>query len=121
MSVFVTNFYKLCTMKKIAPTAALSEMGVGRSVFKKWKDGSTPHEYTAHRVADYFGVTVEDMNNPDFSPSPSLFSKETQSEQAEMLEELRRRPSMRTLFSLAKDATDEEINTAIKIIVALKK
>ena len=45
--------------------------------------------------------------------SPSMYN--------EYLEELKNRPEMRMLFSLAKGATKEDIEQAVKIIEALKK
>ena len=110
-------------MKKISPTAALNEMGIGRSVFTKWKDGATPHDYTVHRVADYFGVSPEDLNDPDFVPPRSLPSAKSESsnEMNELLEAIRTRPIMRALFSVSSRATDDDINEAIDTIIRRMK
>lgn len=112
--MFKEKFIELCNEKGVSPSKVCRDVGITPTAYSCWTEASIPRKTTLKRIADYFGVT------------PEYFTQETepqepQSEQTELLEAMRRKPSMRVLFSLAKDATEEEINTAIKIIVALKK
>jgi transcriptional regulator with XRE-family HTH domain len=65
-------------------------------------------------IADYFNV---DMNTLTDSKASTELNEELQ----EYLEELKNRSEMRMLFSLAKNATKEDVLQAVKIIEALKK
>ena len=57
--MFWEIFLKLCVEKGISATQAMSEIGLSGSGITKWKNGSAPRAATLHRIADYFGVTVE--------------------------------------------------------------
>ena len=76
------------------------------------------------KMADYFGVTVgylmgteeEEPNATDKENNPIVLDDDA----LELLEELKERPEMRTLFSVSRKATKEDILKAVKIIEALK-
>ena len=75
------------------------------------------------KIADYFGVTVDYLMGRE--NEPEVFDKEKNlivldDDALELLEELKTRPEMRTLFSVSKKATKEDILKAVKIIEALK-
>lgn len=36
-------------------------LGMQKSAVTRWKNGGGPNSSTVHKVADYFGVTVEDL------------------------------------------------------------
>lgn len=65
-----------------------------------------------------FGVTLDYLLGRDESPAPELSVPDD--ELWEIREQLRRRPEMRTLFSVTKDASSEDLKKAIKIIETLK-
>ena len=65
-------------------------------------------------IADTFNV---DMN----TLTDSKKSVEVSDELQQYLEELKNRNEMRILFSVAKNATKEDVMQAVKIIEALKK
>ena len=76
------------------------------------------------QAADHFGVSLgylmgtegEEPNAIDKENNPIVLDDEA----LELLEELKTRPEMRTLFSVSKKATKEDILKAVKIIEALK-
>ncbi len=99
--------------------------GVTQSTLSDWKRGrSTPKTDTLQKIADYFGVSVdylmgreeEPVNVVDKENNPIVLDDEA----LELLGELKTRPEMRTLFSVSKKATKEDIMKAVKIIEALK-
>lgn len=59
--MFFNNFVDLCNKKRISPSAAAEEMGFKRSVVTRWSQGTQPRQATLQRIADYFGVTVEEL------------------------------------------------------------
>lgn len=99
--------------------------GVTQSTLSDWKRGrSTPKTDTMQKLADFFGVSVDYMMGRE-SDEPNAVDKENNpivldDEALELLEELKERPEMRTLFSVSRKATKEDILKAVKIIEALK-
>lgn len=76
------------------------------------------------KIADHFGVSLgyltgteeEEPNATDKENNPIVLDDDA----LELLEELKERPEMRTLFSVSRKATKEDILKAVKIIEALK-
>lgn len=63
--MFFDTFKKLCDDKGVTPTKASNEIGFSKGSVsywkKKWQQGidSKPDSYTAAKIADYFGVSVD--------------------------------------------------------------
>lgn len=99
--------------------------GITTSTLTSWKQGKyVPKPDKLQKIADYFGVSLgylmgtedEEPNAIDKQNNPIVLDDEA----LELLEELKTRPEMRTLFSVSKKATKEDILKAVKIIEALK-
>ena len=45
----------------MSPSAVAEEMGYQRSVITRWSNGTKPRQATLQKIADYFGVTVEEL------------------------------------------------------------
>lgn len=58
--MFYDNFLHLCNQKGISPSAAAVEMGFQKSVVTRWKK-STPTEANRRKIAQYFGVSLDDL------------------------------------------------------------
>ena len=67
MNYFWENFLALCCQFNKTPTAVTRELGISKSLITHWKKGGIPHQITAKKIADYFGVTVEYFSNPQKS------------------------------------------------------
>lgn len=97
-------------------------VGVSKSTVKKWEDG-----YISNMKRDKIALLAKALKlNPvilitgeDESTSTSQLTDDE--ELQEYLEELKNRSEMRMLFSLAKGATKEDVEKAVKIIEALKE
>lgn len=59
--MFYDNFIKACNLKGKTPSAALSEAGIDKSASTRWKNGKKPTDATIHKLADYFGVSPEEL------------------------------------------------------------
>ena len=59
--MFYFNFVNLCNSVNKSPSAVAEEMGFKRSVVTAWKNGRQPRQATLQKIADYFGVSVDDL------------------------------------------------------------
>ena len=99
--------------------------GISQSTFRAWKTRRnliSPEK--GKLIADYFGVSLGYLMGSE-EAEPNAVDKENtplvlDDEALELLEELKSRPEMRTLFSVSKKASKEDILKAVKIIEALK-
>ena len=113
--MFKENFIRLCNQKGVAPTVVCTSVGLSDAAFSKWTDDSVPRKATLQRIADYFGVTTDYLlNGPKAEPDDT-------DEMTELLQELKTRPEMRMLFSLAKGATKEDVELAVAIIQRMRQ
>ena len=58
---FYENFLKLCNLAGKSPSGVALEIGISKPAVNRWKNGSTPTDATARKVADYFGVSIADL------------------------------------------------------------
>ena len=57
--MFWKRFVKLCSDKGETPTAVVQKLGFSSSNVTYWKNNHMPQASGLHKIADYFGVTVE--------------------------------------------------------------
>lgn len=66
--MFYDNFVALCASVNKTPAYVGRELGIDKSTISCWKARKTkPSDVNAQKIADYFGVTVEEL----MSDSPS--------------------------------------------------
>ena len=117
--MFWKRFNELCLENGASPNGVCKELGFSNATATHWKQGSSPSNNTLKKIADYFNVSVEYLLGETDIKEKALVNKDA--ELTEYLEELRTRPEMRMLFSLAKGATKEDVQKAVAIIEALRK
>lgn len=59
--MFYTNFLRLCNSIHKSPSAVAEEIGIKKSTVTRWKQGNSQTPANMQKVADYFGVTVEEL------------------------------------------------------------
>lgn len=60
--MFYDRFCELSKRKGKTPNMAVAEIGLSNSIATTWKKrGSTPHGDTLLKIADYFGVSVDEL------------------------------------------------------------
>jgi transcriptional regulator with XRE-family HTH domain len=60
--VFYDNFVALCASVNKTPAYVGRELGIDKSTISCWKARKTkPSDVNAQKIADYFGVTVEEL------------------------------------------------------------
>ena len=68
--MFYDNFVNLCNKVGKSPSAVAVEIGFQKSVVTRWKqNNSTPTDANLKKIADYFGITVDQLMNPSESSS----------------------------------------------------
>lgn len=69
--MFYEKFIKLCSQIGKAPSAVAIEIGINKSTVSNWKNrGTSPTDTTAQKIADYFGVSVQDLTGEEKAPAP---------------------------------------------------
>lgn len=68
--MFWQNFSRLCTQSGKSPTRVVEELGLTRGSVAGWKKGAEPRNNTVKQIADYFGVTVDELTGAVSSPPP---------------------------------------------------
>ncbi len=66
--MFKNIFIKLCNNKGESPSAVCQKIGLSNAVFSSWTDESIPRKATLMKIADYFGVTVDELVGDKKSP-----------------------------------------------------
>ncbi len=113
--MFFDNYCRICEMHGYSPTGAALEIGISRGAVSAWRNtGRLPQAAQLQKIAEFFNVST------DMLLSNEIEKKTEESELHDYLNELKNREDMRILFSLAKNATKEEVMQAVKIIEALR-
>ena len=55
------NFLKLCNSVGKTPSAAAIDMGLSKTTVNRWKNGGGVTDATALKIANYFGITVNEL------------------------------------------------------------
>jgi len=110
-------FADLLAAKGLTAYQVYKATGVAQSTLSDWKNGkSRPKADKLARIAAFLGVSVDYLLTGEEAPAvngdPAL---------TEYLEELRSREDMRMLFSLAKDASREDVMQAVRLIESLRQ
>lgn len=58
---YYDNFLRLCARNQVTPSKVTKDIGLTKSAANRWKNGAIPHDETLTRVAEYFGVTTDEL------------------------------------------------------------
>ena len=119
--MFYDLFIALCREKGICPSRAVEAIGMNRASAVKWKNGTVPGGATLHKLAEYFGVSVDYLLGNETSADDRGEVVRLDAESLEILHAVRERPDMKILFSVYKNVTPEDLAKAIRIVEALKE
>ena len=115
--MFWNNYVSLCAKQGESPNAVAKSLSIASGTVTNWKNGAIPQNSTLKKISDYFGVTTDYLLNGD----PPKADPDDTDEMTELLQELKTRPEMRMLFSLAKGATKEDVELAVAIIQRMRQ
>lgn len=101
--MFYDNFVKACNLHNKAPSAVAIDIGISKATVTGWKNGSMPSDATLRKLADYFGVSPEELTGstgPAQKKAPAdVSNSDTQSEGQ----------LMAAFFEGGKDLSEEEM------------
>lgn len=67
--MFKKNFIRLCSNVGESPSAVCKKVGISSAAFSQWDENTVPRKVTQQRIADYFGITVEELLADEPAPS----------------------------------------------------
>ena len=112
--MFYDIYVNLCEAHGLAPTSVLTEIGISKGTFTNWKTGGNVTARTKKLIADYFGLTVNEMMSGQTKKPPV---KTTEGDEMEaILEAARGNSDLRVLFSRSSKATPDEIRKTLQIL-----
>lgn len=106
--MFFANYLKLCNKINKSPSAVAEEIGFQRSVVTRWGDGTNPRRATLQKIADYFGISVEELiKNPEEEQKEKSPDQKAGELTQEKLKELLYSMSVADLADLMSDCAEE--------------
>lgn len=103
--MFWENFLVGCAKKQKTPAGVVEELGISNSMPTSWKKGAIPRTKTQKLIADYFGISVEDLMGTKKEPAGD----------GELDEQ------MKNIVSLLSAATKEERDAVETLLESKKK
>lgn len=67
--MFYDNFEKQCTKIGKNPSTVAKELGFTKSMASHWKGGMVPRVSSRKKIADYFGISVEELMGTKKEPA----------------------------------------------------
>ena len=67
--MFWDNFLAECAKKGKSPAVVAEELGFSNSATTCWKNGSLPRMSSRKKIADYFGITIEELMGTKKEPA----------------------------------------------------
>ena len=123
---FYNNFVKLCNSVGKSPSRVVLEIGGTKSAITRWKNGSSPTDATAMKLAEYFGVSVEELTGEtklgdvlyeaarDHGLVESPFKKEESTATKDDGLSERMKASQQKLIEMAKKLPEEEVELLLR-------
>lgn len=69
--MFSDNYVNLCIKHGKHVTTVAEELGFSRTSGMKWASGSIPRKTTVKKIADYFGITVDELMDGETKKAPA--------------------------------------------------
>ena len=85
--MFYDNFVALCASVNKTPAYVGRELGIDKSTISCWKARKTkPSDVNAQKIADYFGVTVEELMGKGIKKDPIPKDEAVSQEKQQLLD-----------------------------------
>lgn len=113
---FWDNYVDLCTKNGKTPNGAAEEIGISSGSITAWKKGRVPRPQNQKQIADYFGVTVDDLLNAEKENAPG---SDAESEIEKALAQAT--PAQRELISSILDMNENQLLFVKELVDKAKK
>lgn len=121
MVVHMNRLRELRLQHGLKQIALAKELGITQASLSAWETGKTsPDTRNLKKLADMYGVSTDYLLGRDETTDAEPVYTQDDPEFWELREQLRREPGMRTLFSLTKNATSEDMKKMTALIKAYK-
>ena len=110
-TIFFERFYRLCKTHRTSPNAVGAQLGLSSGSITAWKHGAMPRPDTIQKLADHFGVPVDYL----------LGNTAHSSDAWHLHEVLQQRPELQQLLELSLKASEEEVESTLRILEALSR
>lgn len=67
--MFWENFVRQCEKLEKSPTTVVEELGFKRPAVTSWKNGALPQVKNRKKIADYFGISVDELMETKKEPA----------------------------------------------------
>lgn len=105
---FYENYVRLCNKVGKKPSAVATELGISRATASRWGNGMVPTYSNLVKVADYFGVSVEELRGEEETNDNKMTADGSTGLEA-ALEALRDQPGRRALLSATRNMTEAQV------------
>ena len=114
----IDKIFELLTAKGYQQKDLTDHLGIDKGVASQWKSGKSQsyNKYIA-QIAAFLEVSVNELVGTDEDRTVDYLDDETR----ELLDTLRKRPEMKTLFKVSRNASKEDVEMAVDIIEKFKK
>ena len=99
--MFWDNFVVECAKKKKSPAAVAEELGFSNSMPTSWKNGALPRMSSRKKIADYFGITVEELMGTKKEPAGMGELDDVKNQVVELMDDMSQE-EIDALFTLLK-------------------
>jgi transcriptional regulator with XRE-family HTH domain len=108
LTTFYKNYVALCARKKKSASAVAVEIGLSRTSPNGWKKGKQPSDINLEKLANYFGVSVDDLISE-------------QKEKPTLQAESELDPVTQELFEIVNNSDEDELKALLEMARLIKK
>lgn len=99
--MFWNNFLAECAKKGKSPAVVAEELGFSNSATTCWKNGSLPRMSSRKKLADYFGITVDELMGTKKEPAGMGELDDVKKQVVELMDDMSQE-EIDALFTLLK-------------------
>lgn len=99
--MFWNNFLAECAKKGKSPAVVAEELGFSNSATTCWKNGSLPRMSSRKKLADYFGITVDELMGTKKEPAGMGELNDVKKQVVELMDDMSQE-ELDALFTLLK-------------------
>lgn len=99
--MFYENFAFYCTKIGKSESAVAKDVGITSKSVTGWKNGALPRNSTLKKLADYFGITVEELMGTKKEPAGAGGLDDVKKQVVELMDDMSQE-ELDALFTLLK-------------------
>lgn len=88
--MFYDIYLQLCHSVKKSPSAVAVEIGISKPTVNRWKNGGSPTDATKLKIAEYFNITIDQLEENTKQSTIEQVASEFTLEDLEWLRDFKR-------------------------------